>query len=346
MIAHDCPMVARQQLHRGQMSISRISKRTVDEAQPQPKRYLVMDSEVKGFAVKVMPSGTKVFILQYRMGGARTPTRRYTIGRVGNPWTAETARREALRLRGLVAAGIDIGAEKQAQKAGHETAASDAVAHIFEQFKARHLSMRRSGKEVADILEREVINRWGERPVSEIRRVDVIELLDGIADRGAVYMRNRVAAHIRKMWNWAIDRGIETANPAARIGMLNEESRTRVLSTDEIGLFWSGCGKLGLPFGPLFKLLLVTGQRRDEVATIERSEVDVAAMIWLIPAAKAKTNTEHLVPLSPLALSLLEELPEVGKCFFTTTGVTPVSGFFSSEEPARRADDEIGRGDP
>jgi integrase len=195
-------------------------------------------------------------------------------------------------LRGSIAAGVDVCAERRAVRRQRVQAPEpDTVEHIFEQFKMRHLSSRRSGKEVGDILEREVVSRWGKRLASEIRRVDVIELLDEIADRGTVYMRNRVAAHVRKLWNFAIGRGIERVNPAARIEMLDERARDRVLSTDELRLFWRACDKIGAPFGPLFKLLLVTGQRRDEVGTLERSEVDVGAKSWLIPPVKTKITS-------------------------------------------------------
>jgi integrase len=311
------------------MPSQKITKRVVDSAQPNPlRRYVVMDAEVKGFGLLVLPSGVKSFFLQYRMGGRETTTQRYTIGKFGSPWTAETARDKAIKLRGKVADGVNICAQKRAAKNERQNAPEpNSVRRIFEQFEARYLRGRRSGAEVAALLKREVIARWGDRLVTDIRRTDLIELLDEIADRGTVYTRNRTAAHIRKMFNWAIGRGIEMINPAARIEMLQEETRDRVLTPEEIRLFWKGCNSLGYPFGSLFKMLLVTGQRRDEGATIDRKEVDKEAALWTIPEAKAKNGRTHTVPLSPLATSILSEQLDLGGFYFTTNGRAPVSGY-------------------
>jgi integrase len=107
-----------------------------------------------------------------------------------------------------------------------------------------------------------------------------------------------------------------------------EQSRDRVLSDEELALVWQGTDDLGWPFGPLFKLLLLTGQRRAEVAAMRWSEVDLVAKLWTLPKERVKNGTEHVVPLSTVAISILERLPRVkGDFVFTVTGTTSVSGF-------------------
>jgi integrase len=112
-----------------------------------------------------------------------------------------------------------------------------------------------------------------------------------------------------------------------------EKSRDRVLSDDEIKLFWAACDDLGWPFGPLFKLLLLTAQRRDEVASVEWEEIDLEAGVWSIPKTKAKNGVGHEVQLSRQAIEILSALPRVaGGLVFTTNGKTPVSGFSRAKE--------------
>src|SRR4051794_22831822 len=98
------------------MAVAKITKREVDGRHADAAPVVVMDTEVKGFGLKVTPQGRKVYFLQYRLGGRDTPTQRFTIGRHGSPWTAEAAREEALRLRGQVAAGVDICGKRREAK--------------------------------------------------------------------------------------------------------------------------------------------------------------------------------------------------------------------------------------
>jgi integrase len=114
-----------------------------------------------------------------------------------------------------------------------------------------------------------------------------------------------------------------------------EKSRDRTLTDDELRLFWKATAGLGFPFGPMFRLLLVTGQRREEVAGMTRDEVLLGGdPIWTIPKERTKNNNEHSVPLSPLAVEIIESLPRIGKAtfLFTTNGETSVSGYSRSKD--------------
>jgi integrase len=347
---------------RGTIMATKITKRAVDaasaDAPPNDAKgyHLIWDSEVKGFGLKVIHSkekpgpdgqavksgGKKIYILQYRMGGRGTPTKRYTIGEHG-ALTPDDARKEAERLKGLVRSGKDPRHEKRAIQDAHrrDNAAKDSVESVGREFVQRHLPQRKSGPETARILEREVFPKWGGQPIGGVKRSDVLTLLDRIADRGAPYARNRAAATIRKLFNWAIGRGYLEANPAAGVEMLDEEASDRVLSDEEIVRVWNACDVIGWPFGTVFRILLLTAQRRDEVAEMRWTEVDLKAALWTLPKERAKNNRAHEVPLAPHVVEILSALPRIEESglVFTTNGKTPVSGFSKAK---RRLDELAG----
>jgi integrase len=347
----------------GTIMATKITKRAVDSASTDAgdtKGYhVIWDSEVKGFGLKVIHSkekpraegqtvksgGKKVYIFQYRMGGRNTATKRYTIGEHG-ALTPDEARKEAERLKGLVRSGKDPAHEKRAIQEAHRrgTAAKNSVEAVGREFIQRHLSQRKSGAETARILEREVFPKWGAQPIGDIKRSDVLTLLDRIADRGAPYARNRTAATIRKLFNWAIKRGYLEANPAAGVEMIDEQERDRFLSDEEIVRVWNACGVVGWPFGPLFRILLLTAQRRDEVAEMRWSELDLNAALWTLPKERAKNNRTHEVPLAPIVAEMLAAVARIDESdlIFTTNGKTPVSGFSQAK---RRLDELAGVND-
>jgi integrase len=338
---------------------TKITKRAVDTATPKDTDFIIWDAEVKGFGLKITASkekvgangmpvktgGKKVYILQYRMGGRGTPTKRYTIADHGT-FTPDEARKEAERLKVLVRSGKDPAHEKREIQNAHrlDSAGKNSVEAVGREFIDRHLSQRRSGGDTARILEREVFSAWGKRPLGEIVRSDVLSLLDRIADRGAPYARNRAAATIRKFFNWAISRSYIATNPAAGVEMLDEEERDRVLSDEEIVRVWNACDTLGWPFGPLFRILLLTAQRRDEVAAMRWPELDLASALWTLPKERAKNNRAHEVPLAPVVVETLRAFTRnfESDLVFTTNGKTPVQGFSKAK---RRLDELAGVAD-
>jgi integrase len=148
---------------------------------------------------------------------------------------------------------------------------------------------------------------------------------------------------LRRFFNWCLERELIHTSPVARIRPpASERSRDRVLNDDEICRFWDGCERLGWPFGPAYQLLLVTGQRRNEVAGMRWEDVDLDDGVWTIPREETKTTRQHEVFLAPLAVELLRGLPCLGEYAITTNGRTPVSGFSASK---KRLDDIIGISD-
>ena len=156
-------------------------------------------------------------------------------------------------------------------------------------------------------------------------------MLDSIVDRGALIRANRVFAQFRKMCRWAISRGIIDRSPCEGVTAPSPETRReRFLSDDEIRLAWAAFDSVGWPFGPIGKLLLLTGARRDEVAGMSWGEIDLSARVWSLPKERTKNKRDHVIPLSDPAVRIIEDLPHIedkSGFIFTTTQRSPVSGF-------------------
>ena len=167
-------------------------------------------------------------------------------------------------------------------------------------------------------------------PLSEIKRANVVRVLDSIIAEGKPYRANRVLAAIKKLFAWALDRGLIDVHPIFGLRPPSKEvARDRILTEREVRAFWSAASKMGFPFGPALLLLLLTAQRRGEVTSMRWSDIDVERAIWTVPASVAKNGRVHEVPLSRAALAILERLPRFlgSDLVFTTTGRTPISGF-------------------
>jgi integrase len=301
----------------------KLTATAVEKMKPGEARREVPDGQIPGLYLIVQPSGAKSWAVRYRSGGV---SRKLTLGKF--PKLGLTAARRAAQSATLaVSEGRDPADEKREAR---ERVAEDSVPAVVDLFIARHVQPNnRSASEVQRILKREVITVWPRKSIHEIGRRDVLRLIDGIVDRGAPFMANRVFAALRKMFNWAVERGIIDTSPCAGLKPpAAETSRDRVLSDDEIRAFWQATETAGYPFGPLFRLLLLTGQRREEVAGMRWSEIDLRNAMWRIPKERSKNGRAHDVPLPSPAVDILRGLPRIDCCdlVFTTTARTAVSG--------------------
>ena len=155
---------------------------------------------------------------------------------------------------------------------------------------------------------------WHDRQITDITRGDIKELLRMKARVGGI-AANRLLALISKIFTWAVDEEIIEASPAMRLQRpAKEKDRERFLSADEIGRLWPALDALGYPCGPLYQMMLCTAQRRGEVASMKWSQIGPDG--WRLPAASAKTNVGHLVPLSTLSREILNGVPQIGEYVF------------------------------
>jgi integrase len=297
------------------------------------KRLIVGDSVVPGFGVRVTDKGTKTFVLVNRFGG-KNPTPR-ALGEYG-ALTLEGARGMARQWLGLIGNGIDPKREAERRRLERQRRQKDSFAAVAEDFIKREGSKKARGEDMARELRQEFVARWGDRPVTEITHDDVLAVLDDAVDRGSPNQAHALFGHVRRLYNWAIGRGCYglTGSPCDRIrpkdAIGKREARTHILSDDELAVLWRVSGRVGYPFGPMYRLLVLTGLRLTEVSGAQWPEFDLKQKIWSIPAARMKGRAPHLVPLTNDMLALLASLPRFNSgdyLFSTTHGRRPVSGF-------------------
>jgi integrase len=294
----------------------------------------VRDTEIRGLRVRVMPSGERTFVLLARFQHGSAPTRR-ALGSYPALGLSE-AREKAGEWLKLVKRGIDPAQEEQRRRAAELQRRANSFASVAEDFIKEKLPSERKGEEVTRDIRRVLVKAWGDRPLTDITRLDVRTLIKGIKDAGKLYQAHNLLGYTRRLFNWAIGQhvyGIETSpcdrlKPKDIIG--ERKQRTRILTDAELAAAWRATEELGYPYGPLFRLLILTGQRKSEVAEARWSEFDLAKKLWTITADRMKADAAHVIPLSDDAIGVLKSLPrfESGDYLFSTAfGKKPVNGF-------------------
>jgi integrase len=296
-----------------------LTNKTLEALKPQAKRYEVHDLHCPGMTVRVSVQGQKVFSAKFRYGLAQKRIKLGIYPRI----SLATAREKAIDIFRQVDEGIDPTKRRRT--------ANMKVEGICREFIRLHAQPRnKSWREAERILEREFITTFGQRDIREIKRFDVLEMMDAALARGSSYQANRILSHIRKLFNWCLERGVIEASPIVGLKPPTKEiSRERALNDDEVIRLLRACRNDVYPFRQFAPLLLATAQRRGELAEMRWTEIDFEAKTWVIPSERSKNGKAHVVPLSPFALGLLGEVPRFLDCdyVFTTTRKSPVSGF-------------------
>lgn len=354
------------------MATGKLTKDSV-EAVPVPatgKREHLWDDTLKGFGVMVTDKGVRSYIIQYRMGGRGSETRRVTIGKHGSPWTAKTARDRAAELLEQVRRKVDpfdaqraVIAEAKAQKEREKAEAAVASRLGFSIFADRFVDkfakvrQPRSWQDTESIVRRDLKPFFGDKPLPAIVSADIVELLDKVHERGDAAAIKAYKA-LRSLFGYAVDKEKRHMSPATSpmLGIkppAKIDVRQRTLNDTELRLVWIAAGAFGYPYTPLIRLLILTGQRLREVAEAPWSEFDLAKRQWLIPPERTKNRQPTLVPLSDGALEILKALPKIQRkadpktgvrpspFLFTTTAETPISGFSKAKSRLDRSILEI-----
>jgi len=258
------------------------------------------DAHTHGLGLRISQGGRKTWTVFYRFNGRM---RRLTLGTYpilslsDARGLATTALREALH-------GIDPATAKQNAR----------TANTFEELATLYLERyakaeKRSWRQDEGTLNRDLLPKWRGRKAHEIKRSDVIQLLDEIVDRNAPITANRTRALISKIFNFGIKRGIVEANPAHGVeNPGHEHQRDRVLSEDEIKRLWETLETEKSWSAAIFRLGILTAQRRGEILGMRWDELDLTAGWWTIPADRAKNGLAHRVPLTPEVLKILDGL--------------------------------------
>jgi integrase len=272
------------------------------------------DTLTPGFGIRVSYGGRKAFQVLTRIAGK---LHRFTIGSYPKLSLLE-ARDQAEKIIKDANRGIspqEREAEERRKAQAHSRNTFEAVAT---EFMADHAKNLRSKKEMQRIINTDLLPHWSAKPIATITRADVKSIIREKA-RTAPYSANRLLSVVSKIFSWALDEEIVGASPAVRIRRPGEEvERERSLTDEEIRVLWPAFSALGYPFAGALKFLLVTGQRRGEVGGMKWTELNGDA--WLLPGARSKSKQGHRIPLSSLALEILEGTPRVGEYVFTASG--------------------------
>jgi integrase len=237
------------------------------------------------------------------------------------------AREEARRWRGLLAQGKDPQVEAERARRQMRVTFGAVCEDYFLDIKRRRL---RRAHETEREMRRELVSKWGSRAITDIDKADVLAIVGAILERGKPAQAHHVFSYISRLFGWALEReyGLDRSpcdrlKPSRIIGA--QKPRVRVLTDAELRALWHVCPQLGYPVGPMIRLLLLTGQRRSEVAEARWSEI--VDDLWMIPPDRMKMEAAHVVPLVPEMRALIDELPRRGDHLFSFNGRTPVAGF-------------------
>jgi integrase len=283
------------------------------------------DTQMPCFGFVITAAGHRSFVVQYRVAGR---SRRMNL----RATTLSDARDQAKALLGDVAKGrvLRQPVDPLAERRRAEAVASGAGTFraIATDWYNREGKKHRSGKHRFAEIERLAFPKLGSRLIGDIKRSDIVKLLDTIEDTNGPSMADYVLSAIRRVMSWHDSRDDDFMSPIRRgMARTKERARDRILTDDEVRAVWRAAEATSGPYGSLIKFLLLTCARREEAAQMTRSEL--SGTEWTIPGSRYKTKLDHLVPLSAAAMAVIEQLPRIGRAdfVFTVSGRVPISSF-------------------
>lgn len=289
----------------------------IEKLKPQDKRTEVPDAAAKGLYLVVQPSGAKSFAFRYRHRGK---PKKLTLGRFPKMSLAEAreAAREALN-------HVERGHDPNDIRV-----APEQFEMAFKEFLARHVAQYKSRYEVERQFNHDLLPEFRGLNISDITKRDILQLMDKVVDRGAKVMANRLLATLRKFFAWAISRDLIGENPCQNLKLPSKEhSRDRILTHEEISLYWQATKKLSLETDPsrsyerYFQFLLLCGQRRTEVSEMRWDELN--SNEWLIPASRSKNGRSHSIPLTEIMINVIGKNTTNSEYVFSITGKRPIN---------------------
>jgi integrase len=296
---------------------------------PASGRIEIFDAVTPGLALRVTERGVKSWSVMYRVAGK---LRRDTIGRYPD-FGVRAARARAAHAQELVGEGKDPRAEAARLAASESARRGQTVEIAVEAFIAGYAVDRPRWADLTTICRREIVGAWRDRPLSEITLKDGAQLLAAIK-RQAPVRANRVCTVVKLLFSWLVSQGYLQGSPMVGLAMPTRElHRDRVLSHAEIRAFWAATAATGVPFGPICRLLLLTGQRRGDILGLRWREISLEERLIEIAGDRYKGGRPHLVPLSEPALAIVREcrtLCDAGELVFpSAAGADRVASGFS-----------------
>ncbi|MEO5332998.1 MAG: site-specific integrase [Magnetococcus sp. YQC-5] len=301
----------------------KLIKRVVDAALPGEKDIFLFDEDLIGFGLKITPAGRKVYLVQYRINGAK---KRVMIGVHGSPWTPEQARKEALRMLGMVVDGIDPADQKAQAKA------MPTMAELCDLYLAEGTATKKASTLAIDRgrISRHIVPLMGSKKVDQITRADVQRFMIAVAEgktaadiktgpkgraivTGGEGTATRCMGLLGAIFSFAVERGYREDNPVHGVKKYTGQRRERFLTGEELtrlGEVMAEMEQEGV--NPVaiasLRLLLLTGMRRGEVLTLEWSHVDFEQRCLRLPDSKTGFKVVHM---GAAALEILAGLPRI-----------------------------------
>lgn len=265
----------------------------------KPKSY--SDKKEKGLILRVTKTGTKTFSYRYYQGGEQ---KRYTIGQHPNV-TLGDARKKVQRMKVNLLDGDDPQADRKQKRNGTK------FKELADEYKKRHMrTLRGSTKdEYERIIDRELKPEIGSYSVDQIGKTHIRRLLDDKAySDGSLTMANRIRSVLSSIYSYAIKKGFTDSNPVEKTSPYKTTAKqpNNFYTDEDIAELWDFFDEQDKPIGELLKMLLLTGQRKTETATMKWT--DIKRSIWTIPAKLAKNGQAHELPLGKMAKSIIEDL--------------------------------------
>ncbi len=303
------------------MAVTRLSERIVAGLTPPAAgRADYWDDEMPGFGLRISENGRKTWQVMYRIEGRK---RRLSLGTYPT-LSLELARDAAFDALQEVARGRDPARNRATVTGGGFSFEALAQAYL-ERYAKRS---KKSWKLDQQMIEADLIPAWGRRTADSVTRADIIALIEDVQQRGHPYAANRRLALIRKIYLWGIEAGLVETSPVINIRPPAKEApRQRILTDNEIAALWQAWEQMGWPYGALFKIALLTGQRRGDVAALRLMDIGLADQVWSL---RRDDGQRHEVPLPGAAVEVLASMPRSDSPYAFPAGPRgdrPVTGF-------------------
>lgn len=306
--------------------IRSLNDRYIKSVKPGSCRQEIADADTRGLYLVVQTTGSMSWAFRYRRGGKPAKT---TLG----SWPAmglADARKAARDAKVALDRLDDPAAIRRAQLARVKAEVQPGDDSVTAWSNRYAVQFKAAGKRSWKDVERHVAmmqTSIGTKHISHVKGTDVRDMINKLRNDTPI-LANRVFSTTRQFFNWLVGEHQITISPCVGLKMPKENSRDRVLSWVEFSQIWRATYQIGTPFGPAIRMLMLTGQRRDEVASLPWSEISMARGEWKLPAERSKNKQDHMIPLSASAIIELKAMkPDNGPFVFTTNGKTSVSGF-------------------
>lgn len=267
------------------------------------ERVEMWDDKIAGLGIRVSPTGTKAFVLLYRLDGR---PKRMTLGRYPL-LSLSDARKRATEVLYKLSQGLNPQADKEKARSYPRF---DETLEDFVRLYCNRQNRERTARETERLLRARFLKPWAAKDIRAISKHDVHKVIDAIVDEGKPSAANHAFAAVRKLFSWCVQRGIVATSPCTGIGAPSPTiERERVLSDDELAAVWKAAEAIGYPYSSIVHLLILTAQRRSEVAGLRWSEINTDTDLWSMPARRTKNGRPHQIPLPPMARAIIAGLP-------------------------------------